>query len=172
MPNPINISVDGKNNCSGFYVTVDNGKIETNDCIYSIIPEQIGEVTVSVFKNNGKLIEKKAFRVEELILEAYVVGMPNQPENCIQNVDAFSHSPGLSTMHKDIVCWDWDNRNLNYELIITKANNQVIRFKSQINSFSEEMRKEFQTLKSGDFLLFHSITLNGKSVKDLMLEVQ
>ncbi len=172
MPNPININVDGKNDCSRFYVTVDNGKIESNECKYSIIPERIGEITISVFKNNGKLIEKKVFRVEELILEAFVLGIPNQERNYIQNMDAFVHAPGLGTMHKDLVCWDWDNKNLHYELLITKANNQIVRFKSQINSFSDEMRKEFGMLKSGDILIFHDITLNEKLVKDLVLEVQ
>lgn len=172
IQNPILINVEGQKKCSGFYVTVDNGKIESRECKYSIIPEKIGEVTISVFKNNGKLIDKKIFRVEELILEAYVLGKPNQTKNYIDNVAAFTYASGLSTMHKDIDCWDWDNRNLNYELIITKTNDQIIRFKSLVNSFSDEMRNEFRKLQSGDILLFHTITLNKTPVKHLMLKVQ
>lgn len=172
LPNPIKINVDGKSNCSGYYVSVDNGKIEVHDCNYSIIPEKIGEATVSVFKNNGKLIDKKVFRVEELILEAYIVGTIPSQSNYIKDVKALSKAPGLGTMHKDLTCWDWDNKSLNYEVLITKSNDQIIRFKSQTSNFSEAMRNQFELLQSGDILLFHSITLNEKPVKDLIFKIQ
>lgn len=170
-PNPINISIENENDCSDFYVTVDNGKIENNDCNYSVTPENTGRVTVSVFRNNGQLIDSKAFLAEEPVFDAYVLGMPGLG-NDIQNVNSFSHSPGLGIMHKDISCWDWDIKNLHYDLMIVKADNQIFRFKSDTNSFSTEMKKEFEKLKSGDILIFRNIRLNEFRVKDLIFEIQ
>lgn len=170
-PNPINISIENENDCSDFYVTVDNGKIENNDCSYSVTPENAGRVIVSVYRNDGQLIDSKVFLAEEPVFDAYVLGMPGLG-NDIQNVNSFSHSPGLGIMHKDISCWDWDIKNLHYDLMIVKADNQIFRFKSDTNSFSTEMKKEFEKLKSGDILIFRNIRLNEFQVKDLIFEVQ
>lgn len=170
-PNPINISIENENDCSDFYVTVDNGKIENNDCNYSVTPENAGRVTVSVYRNDDQLIDSKVFLAEEPVFDAYVLGMP-ELGNYIQNVNSFSHSPGLGIMHKDISCWDWDIKNLHYDLVIAEADNQIFRFKSDTNSFSTEMKREFEKLKSGDILVFRNIRLNEFQVKDLILEIQ
>ncbi|AWA31046.1 hypothetical protein HYN48_13665 [Flavobacterium magnum] len=174
MPNPIEIDIDNLG-CGKYYVTTDNGSIKSNDCKYIVYPEKCGEETISVFKNNGKLITKKTFRVEEMIVEAYVAGFDaGVTEKYIKNVPSFSKRSGLEIKVRDLVCWDSGAGNLKYEMVVIKKTNQIIRIQSEKSKFSEEIHNELEKLESGDILMFHNIVFQfGKNeipLKDLVFE--
>ena len=153
--NPIT-HINFKNKCDKFYLSTDNGKIETtgNSCIYLIYPERIGIAKISVHKKSGKLIEEKFYKVRDIKFEVYIPGF----EKYIDDVEEFSKSVGLQLKSNDLVCWDIP-AGIKYKLVIIEDSQKVFQIESNDARFGDDLRSKFKSLKSGNIILFYEIKL-------------
>lgn len=154
--------VGNKVGVKNYVLETDNGVIERQDSDnFTFTPKEIGTSIIYMKNNKGEIISSEPFRIRNIIFKAWLVGYDNNNNNnnVITNSKRLSVSIGLDMYSQDLACSDIPHTG-NYDLVIIKQNNAVYRTSSGSLRWSEETRKNFEKLESGDLIMIYNIVFN------------
>ncbi|NHN27160.1 hypothetical protein FIA58_015870 [Flavobacterium jejuense] len=160
VQNPVDIIVEGEK-CKDLKIIVDDKIISGNNCNYTILPKKIGEIEIAIYKKS-KLVGKQKLQVIDIIPVATLTAPENENgEKIIQN----AHN--LTFLFKGLTCSDINIPKLEYKVTIIRKDKVVFSNVFHKRVFTEELRKELQTLQKEDLILFTDIKVT--LINDLQL---
>jgi hypothetical protein len=159
MANPVTIAVSNESYHS-IKIHTTNGRLEGKNGSYTFTPEHVGKADFTIYKQfHGKSIEigKYYFRVRDIPSPVFKIGSGR---------DSIS-LPELKAqqfVRADIEGLDIDFKLTVYRFTTCIISNNPCRYVELVNdgnAINEEIKKEFQSLKAGDIVIFKEISCVG-----------
>ena len=178
VDNPVSITSDSYA-CDQLLVTTDNGKITGQGCDHNFSPDKIGVANINVYAQiRGEKKRIGGLRVSIRNLPTPVISIADRTEGYISKLQLLkSFGPGCTLPNCD---YDIKYTITNYSIIITHKNGEQIFRRSyagdKTNSFDDETRNVFGTLKRDDKIEIADIHITGpdnvvRSINNLKLAI-
>ena len=138
-----------------YVVATNNGKIENvGKNMYSLRPDKIGNLQITIADKSGKLLYKENFNVKDIKFDVDFYGL----KSGVQDVNIFLNHNHLQLLSNDLISldfyWQW-----NFEIIHIKQNE-----KYEITDFDKsrsfiQLKDKLKPLERGDILIFKNIKI-------------
>jgi hypothetical protein len=175
-----------KNNacdCKGINIKIDNGSFfkDLKSCRFTIIPDSIGIINISIFEKKKKLKNLTLYVVKQpkfkLVFESSI-------SDSIAN-DSFIYESGKYEIKHvikpfrfriDSYPFSIENYKIKYNLMIIRQKRIFFEYEGNSENFDVEVKSQFSKTKKGDIIIFKNIYYEvGETIEklnDLILEIE
>ena len=150
-----------------YLVEVDNGVCQKRgNNKYTIIPENIGTLIITITNSKGIVIEQRPLAVIDIPIKAHVVGLVDKFGDLdlrkARKLDIKLEHPSL---HLDFAVTSWG-----YELLVIENDKVTDRFVCQRKLFDEEIKNRLSDLKQEAIVIVKDIEVGFQNNKVIQLE--
>jgi hypothetical protein len=169
IDNPISIAVTN-HPCSDIFVNVSNGIITGKGCDFSINPNKIGQLYITVMIIKGKdtiTMEKKEFRV--LSIPSPIATICSRFGKEIEK-KYLLNCKGLNLIYEnfDFICTD---KIIQFNFNLYHNNCLKDKLKSNSSIFSNEILNVLKNVEEGDIVEFENIKIIKPSEKESIINI-